>query len=89
MVLEHKLELEALLPAFGSTNGSYLLAKDEGNRPTHIRDPALSIFDHRGLQAHGENYFHRTPRAPGGQKLKDELFKYFTNFFNRFTYIFP
>ena len=38
MVLEHKLELEALLPAFGSTNGSYLLAKDEGNRSTHIQE---------------------------------------------------
>ena len=49
-MLEHKLELGALLPGFGSTNGTYLQAKDEGNRPTNIRELALSIFAQRGLR---------------------------------------
>ena len=43
-ILEHNSELEALLPAFGSTNGSYLLAEDEGIRATHIRENLLLII---------------------------------------------
>ena len=43
-VLRHKLELEALIPGFGSTDGTYILTKDERNRSTHIRDPPLSVF---------------------------------------------
>ena len=50
-VLEHKSELEALLPAFGSTNGSYLLAEDEGNRATHIRENLLLIIGSKEWEA--------------------------------------
>ena len=38
------VELEAHLLAFGSTIGTYLLPKDEGNRPTDIRERSLSFF---------------------------------------------
>ena len=34
-------ELEALLLAFGSTIGTYLLAKDEGQTPTELRERAV------------------------------------------------
>ena len=34
-------ELEALLLAFGSTIGTYLLAKDEGRTPTELRERAV------------------------------------------------
>ena len=33
-------ELEALILAFGSTIGAYLLAKDEGLTPTELRERA-------------------------------------------------
>ena len=38
------VELEAHLLAFGSTIGTYLLPKDEGKRPTDIREQSLSFF---------------------------------------------
>ena len=34
-------ELEALLLAFGSTIGTYLLAKDEEQTPTELRERAV------------------------------------------------
>ena len=43
-MLEHKLELEALLPAFDSTDGTYMWPKYEGNRLTNIRELTILIF---------------------------------------------
>ena len=40
-VLWAPTELEALLLAFGSTIGAYLLAKDEGLTPPELRDRGL------------------------------------------------
>ena len=40
-VLGAPTELEALLLAFGSTIGTYLLAKDEGQTPTELREREL------------------------------------------------
>ena len=38
-------ELEAVLLAFGSTIGAYLLAKDEGLTPTELRERADWFLD--------------------------------------------
>ena len=40
-ILGAPTELEALLLAFGRTIGTYLLAKDEGQTPTELREREL------------------------------------------------